>query len=81
MEFLKRQYKRAHKRKDTHRYREQIGGHQKGKGLGVDRMSEEVICMVMDGNDIIVIISHWIQVSNHYVVHLKIKQCYVSIIP
>ena len=50
MEFLKRQYKRAHKRKDTHRYREQIGGHQKGKGLGVDRMSEEVICMVMDGN-------------------------------
>ena len=35
-------------KKQTHRYREQIGGYQRGSGLGVGEMGKGV--MVMDGN-------------------------------
>lgn len=58
------------KLKQTHRYREQTGGHQKEAGLGA-KWVKGVNCMMIT-RLIMVITLCSIQRANYYVVHLKL---------
>lgn len=50
-----------------HRYREQIGGYNRGRGMGVGKISKKVNCIVKDGKQIFG--------GDHFIMYTDVELC------